>query len=522
MASLKGPPSSAGPRRNEKGARVRGLWVLLLQLVAVGMVSYGYLQTSWGTNFSVAPQFESIPGNDVSFGPTDHAALVKENKTVNPSTVASQPNETESLLRSLLHDVPHPAMKCDNNNDKQQTECCVSWEVNVDEWWTHHPDWRIVSETSQHYCFAKFPEPHGTFFRNLYKTQFIHDGDVNVTGDGMDVYHRTSLPPMVRNCSSVYRYQQVISGVGAILGGQLRGLYSARQLQRPFQMSHKKEWNHWKYVGSSDAQHWSWCPTKGLDCFVLPLSNCPHIYTEQSDNIGNSPSQWSPAYALYMQYLLRYQHKVRWRLRRFMDEHDAHVHGDDDHNQAQFTNCTAFHIRRGDAGLHYQPFRRYPSLLEYIRAGNVSQDEPIVLLTDDVTTIREAEQFYSDYTWIYMNRTRVNMTFSGFGSHINVGDNADPGDEIIAMRSEARAAARCRKLVHARSGFVLVILSEYYLDEREPPEMFMVDTSVPKEEVTTFQGAQQHDRAQLMIDQIYREAAKELQKRMDKAKANIA
>ena len=402
----------------------------------------------------------------------------------------------------------------------------------VDEWWTHHPDWRIVSETGEHYCFAKFPEPRGAFFRNLYKNQFLHDGNINITADddGMDIYQRTQLPPARRNCSHVFRYPQVTSGVGAMLGGQMQALYMAQKLQRPFQMSLRRTRAHWKYVGLSAAQllvkgknqtpHWSWCPTVGLDCFILPISNCPHVYDpDLIDNLQYAPGPRAPDYRGYVQYLLRFQHKVRWRLRRYMDEHDGHIHNHHRHNI--LANCTAFHIRRGDAGLPGPPYRRYPSLLEYIHAGHVRPDEPIVLLTDDVTTIQEAQQFYPDYTWIYMNRTRSNMTYDGWGSHIH-NDDDDPGKEIIAMWSEVRAAAHCRKFVHAKSAFVMALMAEYYLSERELPEMFIVDTNVPKQEVMEYPGDQEHDRARAMIHEIFREATEEYEKRMARKNGNAA
>uniref|UniRef100_A0A7S3P474 Uncharacterized protein n=1 Tax=Amphora coffeiformis TaxID=265554 RepID=A0A7S3P474_9STRA len=493
----------------------------LCWLSVVGLTFFGFWQTVMTVDTPVG----------VSFSPEEHSKRNNGGASSSYKDSYKEPsnhlaNETESakslLVRSLLYDIPHPAMKCDTNHDKGNPHiqvCCVPWDVNVDEWWTHHPDWTIVDESTQQCCFAKFPEPKATFFRNLYKTQFMHDGNGNLTGNGMDIYRRKSLPPRVRNCSNVFRYNQVISGVGAILRGQLTALYYAsKNLQRPFQMSMKKTWNHWKYVGTSPDLHWSWCPTKGLDCFLLPIGNCPHVAgLEQSDRIRAVPHIYSRDYAWYVQYLLRYQHKVRWRLRKFMDEHDGHIHGPN--STITFDNCTTFHIRRGDAGLHYQPFRRYPSLLEYIQAGKVRQDEPIVLLTDDVTTIQEATQFYPDYTWILMNRPRSNMTYGGFGSHIHVGDgeHADPGDAIVAMLSEARAAARCRKVVHANSGFVLVLLSEYFQAEWDPPQIFIVNTNVPREEAVAFQGAQKHDRAQAMINEIFREAAEEYQKRMANA-----
>lgn len=104
------------------------------------------------------------------------------------------------------------------------------------------------------------------------------------------------------------------------------------------------------------------------------------------------------------------------------------------------------------------------------------------------------------------------MTYDGWGSHIHSHDT-DPGDEILAMWNEVRAAAHCRTVVHAGSAFMWVLLAEYHLSERELPEMIFVDTNVPKEEVMDFPGTDEHDRARTMMDAIFREAEEEYQKR---------
>ena len=49
--------------------------------------------------------------------------------------------------------------------------------------------------------------------------------------------------------------------------------------------------------------------------------------------------------------------------------------------------CTAMHIRRGYSGLPRFPFRRYAAVSEHLLAGNVLENETIVLLTDDASPI---------------------------------------------------------------------------------------------------------------------------------------
>lgn len=344
------------------------------------------------------------PEQGIIVGNTEHennVTISTKTKSIttgqqNQISTTNQETETNRLLQqSLLYDIPHPDMMCEENDSVHEGK--TSWGIDVDEWWTHHPDWRIVSETAQRYCFAKYSEPLGAFFRNMYRDQFLlHGGDDeddtrNDTttsedlnddddDDGMDIYRRNRLPASNRNCSNVFRYPQVVSGVGAMLDGQMKALYLAHKSRRPFQFSLRRHTAHWKYVGrppppteqsikstqttattatetatnqtpsSTSTHHWSWCPTRGLDCFLLPISNCPHVSDPGTiDTLQHVPSMYSPEYRWHVQYLLRFRYKVRWRLRRFMEEHDGHVHNSDHHLARHFIyveGMLAFRVHR--------------------------------------------------------------------------------------------------------------------------------------------------------------------------------
>jgi hypothetical protein len=187
------------------------------------------------------------------------------------------------LSRSLLHDFPHPEMICDH-----EKRCCVRWEVNVDEWWTHHPDWKVASPNHMHHCFSKYPEPTATFFRKLYRLQWLEINNTNAgnlsNDDGLDIYQRDALPPMKRNCSNIFTNFQVISGMGASIAAVWKGFKTANHQQRLYQLNKHWHGSHWLYV-PKDNTSWAWCPTTDLNCYVLPVGNCVNTYGQQ-DNAG--------------------------------------------------------------------------------------------------------------------------------------------------------------------------------------------------------------------------------------------
>lgn len=51
---------------------------------------------------------------------------------------------------------------------------CVTWNVNIDEWWTHHWQWRIRQEMDRGYCLQKlkFGTKRYDTYEKLYRNQF--------------------------------------------------------------------------------------------------------------------------------------------------------------------------------------------------------------------------------------------------------------------------------------------------------------------------------------------------------------
>jgi hypothetical protein len=186
---------------------------------------------------------------------------------------------------------------------------------------------------------------------------------------------------------------------------------------------------HWLYV-PQDNTSWAWCPSTDLNCYILPVGNCM-INANNNKGSTENPSRNEIDQGI-RDYLLRFRHEVRWRIQNATEQLAG---------EHTLDNCTAIHVRRGDSALNASPYRRYAGLSEYLEAGNVGQDKVILLLTDDWTTIYEAEHFYPDYKFIYMHRPRVNITYGGFDGHIPSGDAAS---DFVAIQAETTAVARCQ------------------------------------------------------------------------------
>jgi len=115
--------------------------------------------------------------------------------------------------------------------------------------------------------------------------------------------------------------------------------------------------------------------------------------------------------------------------------------------------CAAIHVRRGD--ISFGKGRRYAAVKEYLQAGNITKGETVVVLTDDVSTIDEINQYLkTDYNWVFLDRPRTLGSTGGFEGFI---PSKDPAFEVLSIMTELELAAKCNKLVHGKSGFVASI-----------------------------------------------------------------
>jgi hypothetical protein len=267
--------------------------------------------------------------------------------------------------------------------------------------------------------------------------------------------------------------------------------------------------------------HWAYCPTQDMNCFYLPLGQCrPQLGRHDEGFRGKKPPSAGAAAAaraaaisnnnntvdtttaattiqqerlefLWLRrYAFRPRHALRHQLYLFLQEHLTPTHqqqlariqaaSQKLHQQSTASaadssmfSCTAIHIRRGDVA--FGKGRRYAAVQEYLDAGNISQGETIVLLTDDASTIDEVQEFHNAgnhtndhshdnhessthyYNWIYVQRPRFLGSQGGFEGFV---PSNDPAFEVVAILADMHLASYCPRLVHGKSGFVDLLVEE--------------------------------------------------------------
>jgi len=141
-------------------------------------------------------------------------------------------------------------------------------------------------------------------------------------------------------------------------------------------------------------------------------------------------------------------------------------------------------VRRGDAGLEADPFRRYAAVQEYIDAAHIQKGDNIFLMTDDESTLEEIERHLNNtYNWIFLKRPR-NRGIPEFNGHIV---SEDASMDMLAMEVELRAAKSCSAMVFGKSSFISAILGELDLEGRNYTRYY-VDTKISRDEARKYAG----------------------------------
>lgn len=307
---------------------------------------------------------------------------------------------------------------------------CFPWEEDSDPWWQMHPEWEPHGENATHTCFHPIPNQNRSkFYREIYQNQ----------------YHG-------KDCSQLNTRILVMTGYAATINRLAVGFWQAIQRGHPFQTQRHWEGAQWlyspRYINvTAEERSWAACPTQDDRCYFLPITNCVSTPSYQDTPIRKQivgqqmRVQKNREQFLWMtSYLTRPKHIVRKHLLDLMKE-EAPTLGEGP--------CTWIHVRRGDATSEKFARNFYP-LNEYLERGNVSTADNILLLTDDSTTIDEANLLYPQYKWNYWNRTR-NRGKVKKNSHIPSNDKAK---ELLAILGELSLAGQCQKGVHGTSNMV--------------------------------------------------------------------
>jgi hypothetical protein len=375
--------------------------------------------------------------------------------------------------------------------DETVGPCCAPWHVDTDTWWVHHPEWEVSTENENttHTCYTLLAEEtRKQFLRQLYTLQWGN----NATNIDNNNYSNST-------CLNQVQKTQISSGYAAALMATARSFYAAYQSGKSFQISKRHVNANWNFsprardimnsnntnnqstttmsTSTTAHSHWAYCETEDMNCYYLPLSPCPGEIGRDDADRGIKPTK--PKQRKEFLWLRRYAFRPRQRLRQKVLEFRAnHLKLQADHVgmlTSPVTPCAAIHVRRGD--IAFGRGRRYAAVEEYLQAGNITTGETVVVLTDDVSTIEEIEQYHAkDYNWIYLERPRHRGSEGGFEGFI---PSSDPAFEILAILVEIQLASQCNKLVHGKSGFVATIADEMELSGH-PYELIYLQTQLDK------------------------------------------
>jgi len=342
---------------------------------------------------------------------------VKSSSTGNHTATAVKEFVTRNQTAAVFTDVN----TCQSLGRTKPSQVCSSWDVNMDSWWTHHPEWEVSFENDVCFCFRKMANhtPQYAFLREIYNLQFSESTD----------------------CSKVYSKNMVSYGFGLDTLTLADRLLYGYQNKRPFQLIR----NEWKYAVSPDKT-FKVCPNASAFCFFLPIGKCPAGVHQI-----NPDGEWSldakikhPAQRQWLRvHVTRPQQWFRKRLYEYMKERFPwEVH----------TPCVAMHVRRSDV-VKDGFTRKYFAIAEYLEKVpdlKSRKIKNIMLFTDDANAIDEALEFHSYYNWMYMNRTRYRGAEGKWGVHM---PSNDPVMEVLAIYATFRLAMHCDILVHSKSAF---------------------------------------------------------------------
>jgi hypothetical protein len=440
-SSLTTTTSSSPWKRLLRRLRPR-LWIVLVLLYAIACLWWEELRHGWMTSSTMDFKSEQeqrrvgIPRP----APPSPASTTSSTMSRPPASSTSDPTK-----KGIISVTPFNASLFDTSR-----EFCVEWHIDTDDWWTHRPDWMVTIENETHYCMSPIQDQNVTdgaekaqFLRNLYDNQFRN------------------------NCSNLHMLHMVNQGWGSDLRNVYHGLAYGMDQHRPVQFYlypfDRRPWLYTvgpqattsngtrEFVNQEAADQKPACPTKNMECYFLPLTNCPPFPVPEmhdptpTQNLDSQKAGW------YLEYATRTKTFLRYRIYRFITERAP----------AMRTPCTVIHVRRADVVIN--PFanvtRRYHPLEDYIDGATTRGTafaphktqllhENILLMTDDQNAISEAHFKYPRYHWMYINRTRHRGAEGGFENQIPSGD---PVEEVTALLAEFSLVRHCTSIIHTFS-----------------------------------------------------------------------
>jgi hypothetical protein len=199
---------------------------------------------------------------------------------------------------------------CTSWNVKQQQQ--LQFVVNVDDWWTHTPDYELAypNTNTTHQCFRPVQNPKkAALFRRLYATQFPSPDHNN--NNNNDDNNTTS------SCSSVYTKLVTNSGWGLDLSHVVDGLLYAADHGQTVQLVHRGPWQYAKEV----------CPAEDWSCYFLPITSCSGTDSNSHHEATNNKASWRDAdVAMQGKYLYEWRGFYRLKAVRLILEYVTRGH----------------------------------------------------------------------------------------------------------------------------------------------------------------------------------------------------
>ena len=327
---------------------------------------------------------------------------------------------------------------------------CSPWSFDSDDWWIRNPLYQLAGKDNDtHTCFRKISDPeHLSFVQSLHSLQWgLHHP---LVPNQSAVSSTLSLDS---HCKDSIQMPQVSSGYAAALMSVSRSFYASwDQYHRPFQITKHREGANWNFA-TRNVSHWSYCSSQDMNCYFLPIGNCPAEIGRDDGIRGIKPTKHrdKERFGWLRQYAFRPRHIVRYRLRRYLKRNFPDFFGNN--RELSFQCDAVLHVRRGD--ISFGRGRRYAAVHEYLVAGQVPRNGTVVILTDDQSTIDEINTYLKDsWKFVYIDRPRFRGSEGGFEGFI---PSADPAHEVLTIMAELELAQSCAKIVHGKSGFVDII-----------------------------------------------------------------
>ena len=328
---------------------------------------------------------------------------------------------------------------------------------NFDEWYTHHPHFRVVNETEDMFCVETYCKA----VNNTYHCPDKHTH--NILNDTLAFYSNQ----FESSCDRVHYRSMWSSGWAADFLNVQEGLIYANDFSVPLVMSAP-----WHYAALKKDPSIRTCPQADLTCYFLPYHSCPNLdvicgFTREGfggsieECNGTKVERFTTTEQLheievwYDRGLNAYNFMTRkqlWLRRAVFDfKREFQM------KQEVESDCSAIHVRRSDVIFHDEWSRKYYPVSDYVnlipKEKLSDPNHTIFLLTDDSNAIKEAHEFHPHLRWKYIDRPRHHGSSGGWENQTPSGV---PSLELITLMAIFELVQDCSVFVHGQSG-----LSDY-------------------------------------------------------------